>query len=128
LRDMLANIVLIPGTRKTLVSMADITTLKRTERALQESERRYRNLFRNANDIIFTVDIHGVFTSANVAALKTFKYSNMDLGRITVRDLVDPAYHDIVFGKLIKRNRKGEESRFKKYLQEKKMVNLYGSR
>ncbi len=125
---MLANIVLIPGTRKTLVSMADITTLKRTERALQESERRYRNLFRNANDIIFTVDIHGVFTSANVAALKTFKYSNMDLGRITVRDLVDPAYHDIVFGKLIKRNRKGEESRFKKYLQEKKMVNLYGSR
>jgi PAS domain S-box-containing protein len=111
LRDMLANIVLIPGTRKTLVSMADITTLKRTERALQESERRYRNLFRNANDIIFTVDIHGVFTSANVAALKTFKYSNMDLGRITVRDLVDPAYHDIVFGKLIKRNRKGEESR-----------------
>ncbi|MBN1600087.1 MAG: PAS domain S-box protein [Chitinispirillaceae bacterium] len=110
LRDMLANIVVIPGTRKTLVSLVDITTLKRTERALQESERRYRNLFRNANDIIFTIDIHGVFTSANLAALKIFKYSNQDLGRITVRDLVDPAYHDIVFGKLVRKSRKGEES------------------
>jgi PAS domain S-box-containing protein len=105
LRDMLANIVMIPGSRKSLVSLVDITTLKRTERALQESERRYKNLFRNANDIIFTVDSKGVFTSANLAALKTFKYSNEDLGKISVRELVDTTYQDVVFGKFTKKDR-----------------------
>jgi PAS domain S-box-containing protein len=110
LRDMLANIAMIPGTSKSLVSLVDITSLKRTSRALLESERRYRNLFRNANDIIFTVDMNGIFTSANLAALKTFQYSNDDLAKLTIKDLVDPEYHELVFEKLRNRESKTDDS------------------
>lgn len=100
IRDMLANVVMIPETRKSLVSLADITALKRSERALRESERRYKSLFQNANDIIFTIDLEGKFTSANFAALRTFKYTMEDLDRLTIRDLVDPSYWDIISKKL----------------------------
>ncbi|HEX2956488.1 MAG TPA: sigma 54-interacting transcriptional regulator [Chitinispirillaceae bacterium] len=110
LRDMLANIVVIPGTRKSLVSLVDVTSLKRTERALLESERRYKNLFRNANDIIFTIDLNGMVTSANIAALKTFKYNNDEFAALSIKEIVDPAYHDLIFDKLRKRDRKINES------------------
>ena len=37
----------------------------RVEKALRESEERYRELFENANDIVFTIDLEGNFTSLN---------------------------------------------------------------
>ncbi len=52
--------------------LRDITDRKRTEQALRASERRYRELFENATEIILTTDLDGNFTSLNLAGQQTF--------------------------------------------------------
>jgi PAS domain S-box-containing protein len=48
-----------------LVLALDVTARARVEEALHESENRYRDLFEHANDIVFTTDLSGNFTSFN---------------------------------------------------------------
>ncbi len=100
IRDMFLNATMIPGSEKSLVSFVDITRLKHSERALRESERRYRELFENATDIVFTTDLEGNYTSANFSALKTFGYSVDDITRTNIMQLIDPSYHRMVMEKL----------------------------
>lgn len=56
---------------------------------LQESEKRYRELWENANDILYIHDLEGRFTDVNRKALETFGYSKEDIGKITIKDVVD---------------------------------------
>jgi PAS domain S-box-containing protein len=52
----------------------DITQRKRIERALVESEAKYRSLVENANDIVATLDLEFRFTSVNPAAERILGY------------------------------------------------------
>jgi PAS domain S-box-containing protein len=47
-----------------------ITERKKAERAIEESEEKYKNLFENAPDVIVTVDLTGKITSVNKAIMQ----------------------------------------------------------
>jgi len=93
--EMMANGTLIPGSSRTLVSFYDISNSKQVRNALRISERKYRDLYENANDILFTVDLNGHITSANDRALKTYGYSYSDLEKFEISSVVDPAFLNV---------------------------------
>jgi PAS domain S-box-containing protein len=50
-----------------VASLRDVTDERRARDAVSQSESRYRNLFNSATDAIYTIDVHGAFTSVNEA-------------------------------------------------------------
>jgi PAS domain S-box-containing protein len=100
IRHVLINVNLIPGTRKSIISLIDITDRRRAEDDLRKSEQRYRDLFENANDIIYMHDLGGTFITANAAALKTYGFTREELPSVNIRDIIDPAYLPLALEKI----------------------------
>src|SRR5690349_1163194 len=70
----------------------DITEQRRTEVVVRESEERYRELFENANDIIYTHDLAGNFTSLNRSGELLTGYSREEAATMNVADVIAPEY------------------------------------
>jgi len=70
----------------------DITDSRRAEVSIRESEERYRELFENANDIIYTHDLQGNFTSLNRSGERITGYSREEAALMNVADVIAPEH------------------------------------
>ncbi|PXF61213.1 MAG: hypothetical protein C4B59_05555 [Candidatus Methanogaster sp.] len=72
-------------------SLWDITEHKRTEKALRESEEKYRVLFETAKDAIFLNDETGRFIDVNSAACESLGYDREELLKMSNKEIdADP--------------------------------------
>lgn len=70
----------------------DVTDQRRAETVVRESEERYRELFENANDIIYTHDLAGNFTSLNRSGERLTGYTREEAVQMNVADVIAPEY------------------------------------
>ncbi len=81
--------LLEPAGEGRLFALArDVTELRRTEEALRESERRFRQFFENSGDALFVHDARGRILDCNAEACRSLGYTREELLSIGVRDVV----------------------------------------
>jgi PAS domain S-box-containing protein len=78
-RTIFMTSALIPGTKKNIASLLDMTDRVKAERALRDSDRRYRALFEESSHALYTVTLDGRLIDCNQAMLDLFGYSKEEM-------------------------------------------------
>jgi len=77
-----------PQPGRLAVTGQDITEQKKAERALRESEKRFRGIFEQAGTGIALIDPAGRITETNPAFMRMFGYSEEELHAMQFQDLI----------------------------------------
>ncbi len=73
-----------------VVTFIDISARRKAEEQLQESEKKYRELFDHAGDAIFIIDLSGRMIDVNEVACERLGYSREELMTMTPMDIDSP--------------------------------------
>jgi len=85
-----------------VVNLTDITERRDMERALEESEKRYRDLVDNITDFVYTHDLKGRFTSINRAACNTLGYRTDEVVGRPIPDIMMPEHAEEFYSQYLK--------------------------
>ena len=88
--DVISMPVTVGGMHCMQTIAVDATARQQTQRALERSEQQHRSLFEHNPDAVYSLDLSGVFTSANAAALKLSGYSVEELIGMSFDPLIVP--------------------------------------
>lgn len=88
--EVLALEVVIKGVFAQCIVVRDVTEHKKMEAEIQENANRYKDIFDNANDIIFNVSSDGHLLYANRAWEEELGYTDEDMLNKTIFDIVHP--------------------------------------
>ncbi|HEV8176332.1 MAG TPA: PAS domain S-box protein, partial [Gemmatimonadales bacterium] len=94
--------------RGIVLNARDVSERKRADRELRESEERYRDLFDHASDLVCMAAPDGSLLYVNQAWQQGTGYSEVEIGRLQLRDLVPPegrAYYTQVLERVLKGER-----------------------
>jgi PAS domain S-box-containing protein len=80
------------GKSGALYVFRDVTEKKQARESIREREERYHELFENANDIIYTHDLQGNFTSLNRSGERITGYTRAETMKMNVADVIAPEY------------------------------------
>ncbi|MBI4748485.1 MAG: PAS domain S-box protein [Acidobacteria bacterium] len=95
--ELTTHSMLFEGRPARSVIVNDITDRKQAEAALRQSEERYRDLYENANDMFYTHDLQGRFTSCNKATERVSGYSRTEALTLSIAQVVAP--QDVEFAR-----------------------------
>lgn len=84
------NLISYSGKKVLCAVIRDITERKQAEQAVRRSEKRYRELFENANDLVYTHDLQGNFTSLNKAGERITGYTREEAMGMNISQVIVP--------------------------------------
>jgi PAS domain S-box-containing protein len=95
-----------------IIIVVDLTGHRRAEESRIESERRYRELFDNAHDMMFTVGMDMRVTSTNKRTQDVTGYTADEGLKLTMQDIVAPEYHDLVLSRVAEKLAGGKSTMY----------------
>ncbi len=115
IKNVFIQVGMIPGTKKSIASIIDITPQKQAEKALRESEKQYRELANSLPQVVFEMDANGLITFANRNAFEFYGYTQDDFEKgVTALQMLIPEDRDRALDN-IQMRLKGEELGSREY-------------
>ena len=94
--EFVSNVYQVDRLKVIQCNIRDISDRRRTEEAMRASEERYRDLFENANDIIYTLNLEGNFTSLNKSGERITGYTQAEIREQNIVQLVVPESQELI--------------------------------